>query len=92
MTSDRQAIVKAGLDRLRLGDFVAIMDHDNRYGRCWREGAVSIGVIGHGDCRMAGHGPGVVILFSAAEPVIEPVIDPDANLAIRLGLREDWQS
>jgi hypothetical protein len=91
MTSDTQAIAGLGLDKLRFGDLVAILDHDNRYGRTYREGAVSIGVVVHGDSRMAGHGPGVTVLFTAIEPVIEPVIDPDANLAIRLGLCEDWR-
>jgi hypothetical protein len=91
MTADRASLVRHGLDNLRLGDFVAIMDHDNRYGRCYRRGAISIGVIGHGDSPLAGHGPGVVILFTSAGPDIEPVIDPDANLAIRLGFREDWK-
>jgi hypothetical protein len=91
MTADRKTLAEHGLDRLRMGDFVALMDHDNRFGRCLRRGAITIGVIGHGDCHMAGHGPGVVSLFTSPEPVIEPVIDADANVAIRLGLREDWK-
>jgi hypothetical protein len=89
MTGDREALAEHGLDGLRLGDIVAIMDHDNRFGRGYRQGAVTIGAIVHGDCLQAGHGPGVVPLFTAREPVIKPVIDADANLAILFGLRED---
>lgn len=92
MTDDREALAEHGLDKLRLGDFVAILDHDNRYGHSYRRGATTIGVIVHGDCRLGGHGPGVSPLFTAIEPVIQPVIDPDANLAIVLGFREDWAS
>lgn len=92
MTGDREALAEHGLDKLRLGDFVAILDHDNRFGRGYRRGAITIGVVVHGDCHMGGHGPGVAPLFTAVEPVIEPVIDADANLAVVLGFREDWNS
>jgi hypothetical protein len=92
MSGDREALAENGLDELRLGDFVAIMDHDARYGRSYRRGAATIGVVVHGDCRLAGHGPGVSPLFTAVEPVIEPVIDTDANLAVVLSLREDWEA
>lgn len=91
MTGDREALAEHGLDKLRLGDFVAITDHDNRYGRGYRRGATTVGVIVHADCFQAGHGPGVLPLFTALEPVIQPEIDPDANLAIMLDLREDWK-
>jgi hypothetical protein len=88
MTADEEALMEFGLDKLRLGDFVALMDQDNRFGRCYRRGAITVGVIAHGDSKIAGHGPGVVALFTSVSPVIEPEIDPDANIAIRLGLRE----
>ena len=81
MTTDRQFIKKHKIDKLRLGDFVALMDHDNIYGRSFRRGAITIGIVIHGDCRYAGHGPGISTLLSAATPIIEPVIDPDANIA-----------
>ncbi|MBN1315546.1 MAG: DUF4438 domain-containing protein, partial [Anaerolineales bacterium] len=91
MTSDARALAEHGLDMLRLGDFVAIMNHDNRYGRCFRTGAVSIGVVVHGNSRLSSHGPGVVVLFTSTGSDIQPVIEPDANLAICLGFREDWK-
>ena len=33
MTSDPETVTQFGLDKIRFGDFVALMDHDNRYGR-----------------------------------------------------------
>ncbi len=80
MTSDPETVEKYKLDELRFGDFVALMDHDNRYGRAFRQGAVSIGIIVHSDCRGAGHGPGVTTLMTCKTPLIEPVIDPQANI------------
>lgn len=87
MTTDRNFIRKHGLDKIRLGDIVALMDHDNLYGRSFRKGAITIGVVIHGDCRYAGHGPGVSTLLTSAKPLIEPIIDPDANIAkiLRIG-------
>jgi len=81
MTTDREEITKLGLDRLRFGDFVAIIDHDNTYGRSWRRGAVTIGIVIHSDCLYAGHGPGVTTLISSAKPLIVPKVDTNANLA-----------
>jgi len=81
MTTDKKFIKKYRIDKLRFGDFVALMNHDNVYGRSFRKGAVTIGIVIHGDCRYAGHGPGVTTLMSAAKPIIEPVINPNANIA-----------
>jgi len=81
MTTDRDFIKKHRLDKIRLGDVVALMDHDNLYGRSFRKGAITIGIVIHGDCRYAGHGPGVSTLLTSAKSLIEPVIDPDANIA-----------
>ncbi|MCW8818771.1 MAG: DUF4438 domain-containing protein [Ignavibacteriaceae bacterium] len=86
MTSDEQTVSEYGLDKMRFGDFVALLDHDNRYGRAYRQGAVSIGVVVHSDCRVAGHGPGVTTVLTCAGPLIKPVIDPSANIADRLGI------
>jgi len=57
-----------GLDKIRFGDFVALLDHDNRFGRAFRKGAISIGVVVHSDCKLAGHGPGVTTLMTCATP------------------------
>ncbi len=81
MTSDEETVRKYGLDKLRFGDFVALLDHDNRYGRAYRQGALSIGIVVHSDCLVAGHGPGVSTLMTTVAGRIRPVIDPAANIA-----------
>ena len=86
MTSDLETIKEYGIDKIRLGDFVALQDHDNRYGRAYRKGAVTIGIVVHSNCLEAGHGPGVTTLMTAASALIRPVIDPKANLADLLGI------
>ncbi|MCL4561785.1 MAG: DUF4438 domain-containing protein [Chloroflexi bacterium] len=86
VTGDPESVKKYGLDRIRFGDFVALMDHDNRFGRDYHQGAVSIGVVVHSDCLVAGHGPGVTTLMTCSEPLIEPVIDPHAGIADLLGI------
>ncbi len=87
MTADEKYIAELGLDKLRFGDFVAITDHDNRYGRSYRRGAISIGIVMHGNCQYAGHGPGVTTLISAVEPgLIEYEVTDKANIAKILSL------
>ncbi len=87
MTADKDYIAQLGLEKLRFGDFVAIKDHDNRFGRSYRRGAITIGIVIHGDCRWAGHGPGVTTLFSTAtKGRIKPVISEDANIGKVLGI------
>lgn len=81
MTTDKKFIKRHNIDKLKFGDFVALMNHDNLYGRSFRQGAVTIGIVIHGDCLLAGHGPGVSTLLSASKPIIEPVIDSRANIA-----------
>ena len=84
VTSDPASVAEYHLDQIRFGDFVALMDHDNRYGRAYRQGAVTIGIVVHSDCRIAGHGPGVTTLMTCKTSLIKPVIDPRANIADRL--------
>jgi hypothetical protein len=86
MTSDADTVQKYQLDKIRFGDFVALLDHDNRYGRAYRQGAISIGIVVHSNCLLAGHGPGVTTLMTCATPLIKPVIDPRANIADLLGI------
>jgi hypothetical protein len=81
MTSDPETVEEYQLDKIRFGDFVALMDHDNRYGRAYRMGAITIGVVVHSDCLSAGHGPGVTTIMTCKTPLIKPVIDPQANIA-----------
>jgi hypothetical protein len=78
--SDR-VIEEYGLEDLRLGDVVAVEDADHTYGRTYRPGAVSVGVVVHCRCTQAGHGPGLTSLMSSPDGGIEPVPDPDANIA-----------
>ncbi len=81
MTSDDKTTQKYKLDKIRFGDFVALMDQDNRFGRTHRKGAVTIGIVIHSDCKFAGHGPGVTTLLTCASSEIEPVLDAKANIA-----------
>jgi hypothetical protein len=74
-----------GLDDLRLGDIVAIIDADHSYGRKFLTGAVSVGVVVHGACHTAGHGPGVATLFASTSGKIRPQVTDSANLANILG-------
>jgi hypothetical protein len=91
MTNDRQTLAALGLDNLRIGDILAIRDHDHTMNRGYREGAITIGIINHADSFMTGHGPGVMDLLSCATAKIEPVIDKGANLAAYLGIgNHDW--
>ena len=80
-TQDPKAVKRYGLDRLRFGDFVAILDADNTYGRHYYEGAVTIGIVSHSDSFLSGHGPGVSTLLSSRKGQIRPVISKNANLA-----------
>jgi hypothetical protein len=91
MTNDRETLATLGLDKLRIGDILAVRDHDHTVNRGYREGAITIGIINHADSFMTGHGPGVMDLLSCATPKIEPVIDKLANLAVYLGIgNHDW--
>ncbi|MFO7605522.1 MAG: DUF4438 domain-containing protein [Desulfurivibrionaceae bacterium] len=77
---DEATIREFGLDDLRLGDFVAIIDADASFGRIFKTGGVVIGIVVHSDCHTAGHGPGVMVVMSSSEGLIAPKIDPQANL------------
>ncbi len=81
MTSDPETVAEYGLDKMRFGDFVALLDHDNSFGRTYKKGAVSIGVVVHSDCLLPGHGPGITTVMTSATGLIEPVVDPSACLA-----------
>lgn len=76
------------LGSLRFGDIVAIIHSDSAFGRAYREGSVTVGVVVHGDSTMSGHGPGVLALLSANARHLELRQDSMANLAIMLGRRQ----
>ncbi len=84
---DPQTVEEYGLDSLRFGDIVAIMDADSTYGRVYRQGAITIASVSHGRSNSAGHGPGVTTLFTSTTGNIEPYKSTDANLAKLLKIR-----
>ncbi len=88
-TTCPEAVEKFNLKKLRLGDIVAIRDHYDYYGRGRYEGAVTIGVVIHGFSFHSGHGPGVNPILSALPGRIKVKIDPRANMARILGIRND---
>ncbi len=79
-TGDEEEIKKLGLDRLRLGDIVYLEDCDNTFGREYRKGAGSIGIVIHSDCIKMGHGPGITTLMTSKQAIIKPVISEEANI------------
>jgi len=87
MTADEAVVKEFGLDKLCFGDIVLLEDADNMYGRGYMKGAVSIGVIVHSDCVLAGHGPGIVTVMVSQKPILKGKICPDANIANYLGVR-----
>ena len=84
---DKKIVKKHGLGTLRFGDFVAITDADHSYGRIYRTGAVSIGIVVHSDCVIAGHGPGVMTVLTSSKGKIKPVINKKSNLRNYLKLK-----
>jgi len=84
---DKAVVEQYGLESLRLGDLVAIIDADHSFGRIYRQGAVSVGVVIHTNCVTAGHGPGVTTLMTSPDGKIIPQINQKANIASLLKLR-----
>jgi hypothetical protein len=87
-TTCPETVEELGLKKLRLGDVVAIENHYDYYGRGRYLGAVTIGVVIHGWSDYAGHGPGVNPVLSALPGKIKTRIDPEANTAYYLRIRE----
>ncbi len=86
---DETIVEQYGLANLRLGDLVAIIDADHSFGRIYRQGAISVGVVVHTNCVTAGHGPGVTTLMTSPDGKIVPKIDSRVNIASLLNLRAD---
>ncbi|MDE1161475.1 MAG: DUF4438 domain-containing protein [Acidobacteriaceae bacterium] len=85
-TTDRAEIAALGLDKLRLGDVVALEDYDSRYQHGYLREAIGIAVVGQTDGPRAGYGPGMTLLMTATKGKIEPVIEPGTNLVSLLGI------
>jgi hypothetical protein len=70
-----------GLEGLRIGDVVVLEDQDHRYGRGFRAGYTTIGVISTGHCRLFGHGPGPSTILSGPSGAFDIHLDAAANLS-----------
>lgn len=66
-STDRAELARHGLDKLRLGDVVAIADTDSRYNHGYLRGAMSIGIVGQTDGPRAGYGPGMTVVMTAPD-------------------------
>ena len=86
-TGDKEELKKYGIDKLRFGDIVLLKDCDNTYGRQFLKGAVTIGIIVHSNCILAGHGPGVTGLLSSKTSKIKGIKDENANIANYLSIK-----
>ncbi len=86
---DEKIVKEYGLNYLRLGDIIAIKNADHSYGRVFKQGAMSVGIVVHTNCVSSGHGPGVTTLFTSPDGKIIPKIDADANISLILKLRTD---
>ncbi len=77
---DKETVEEYDLSTLKFGDFVAITDADHSYGRIYKQDYISIGVIVHSDCVIAGHGPGVMTVFTGHTKNLKTKINKDSNL------------
>ena len=71
---------------LRYGDIVALKDIDTTFGRGYKKGAMTIGVIVHSNSIIAGHGPGVTSLFTCKKGKIVLEVNERANIADYMGV------
>jgi hypothetical protein len=78
---DRKTVDRLGIPDIRLGDILAIKDADHTFGRMYRKGSMTIGVVVHSDCIISGHGPGVTTIMTSSGGRIIPRIDSGANVA-----------
>ncbi|WP_299488015.1 DUF4438 domain-containing protein [Acaryochloris sp. IP29b_bin.137] len=78
---------RCGLNRLRFGDLVAIVQSDSQFGPSFRQGRTTVGVVVHGNSTVSGHGPGVTPLLTGPAQQLQPIRLPQANLAILFDLR-----
>lgn len=70
----------AGLE-LRFGDLVAFQDIDGRFGRFYRPGTVSVGLVAHGPSPAPGHGTGATIVVAGPSDALRLVVDDGATVA-----------
>ena len=87
-STDRELLAELGLDRLRLGDLVALEDTDSRYNHGYLRGARAIGVVASTDGPRAGYGPGIAVFMTAPGGQLGSFDAPEANLVELLGLED----
>jgi hypothetical protein len=80
------AELSLGLESLRIGDLVVLVDQDHRFGRGYRADYLTFGLISTGACRLFGHGPGPTSVLSGPAGAFAVVDDPAANLASALAV------
>ncbi len=85
-TSDPAALAAAGLEDVRFGDLVAVMDWDSRFGHGYLRGAVAIGVVCQGGSFRSGYGPGIAVIMTSRDDAIRPLATSGANIADLLHL------
>jgi hypothetical protein len=85
-STDRTELTGLGLDKLRLGDIVAIQDTDSRYNHGYLRGAMSIGIVGQTDGPRAGYGPGMTVVMTAPAGQLGSYEAPGTNIADILDL------
>lgn len=85
------ADLSLGLESLHIGDVVALEDQDHRYGRGWRPGWLTIGVISTGHCRLFGHGPGPSSVLSGPTDAFALIDDADANVRAAFAVMDGVQ-
>lgn len=86
-TEDYRALSEHGLTDLRLGDVVAISDYDCRWGNGYLRGAMTVGVVAHGDSPRSGYGPGITPLIAAADESLSVELVASRNVVDLLDLR-----
>ena len=87
-STERALLSELGLDRLRLGDLVALEDTDSRYNHGYLRGARGIGVVASTDGPRAGYGPGIALLMTAPAGQLGSFEATDANLVGLLDLKD----
>ncbi|MDA8330398.1 MAG: DUF4438 domain-containing protein [Candidatus Dormibacteraeota bacterium] len=85
-TEDLGALSDHGLTDLRLGDLVAISDYDCRWGNGYLRGAMTVGVVSHGDSPRSGYGPGITPLIAAGDDSLSVHVVESRNVVDLLHL------
>ncbi len=87
MSGDRDLMKKLNIDKMRLGDLIAINYADHRWGRSFKKDYISIAICIHGDSVMTGHGPGIMTIMTGKKKDLGFKIKKNANLKNILKIR-----